>query len=105
MAISSRAKEAVHISNFMIELSFKIFDLVQIYCDSTGALHIAGNSTYSSRTKHIALSFFFLRELVQSGKFTIHHVAIQTMLVDCATKHLTKVQHREILRQIMEFSR
>ncbi len=105
MAISYGAKEAVYLSNFMIELTFTSFDSVPINCDSTGALHLAGNSTYSSRTKHIALRYFFLRELVKSGKITIHHVATTAMLADCATKHLAKIQHQEILRQIVEFSR
>ena len=47
---------------------------------------------YSSRTKHIELRFFFRRELVKRGKITIHDVATQAMLADCATKHLT-IQH------------
>ena len=86
MAITFKIVEVVYIYNFMIEPSFTSFDSVLINCDSAGALHIAGNSTYSSRTKHIALCFLFLRELVKSGKITIHYVATQAMLADCATK-------------------
>ena len=58
MAIISGAKEAVYVYNFITELSFRVFDSVPITCDSTGALHIAGNSKNSSPTKHVALRFF-----------------------------------------------
>ena len=64
---------------------------------------MAGNSTYSSRTKHIALHFFFLRELVKNGKITIHHVPTQNMLADVCTKHLAKTAFRNILSQIKDF--
>ena len=63
----------------MAELGFgKLFKSVPLFSDNTGALHIAGNSTYSSRTKHIALRFVFLKELDKDGRITIHHVARQT---------------------------
>ena len=104
MAISFGGKESTYLSNFMLELDFKSFSSVPINCDSTDALHVSGNSTYSSRTKHIALSFFFLRELVKGGKITIHHVPTQQMLADCATKHLAKTQFGSILQQIKDFS-
>lgn len=104
MAISYGAKGAVYLLNFMIELSFTPFDSVPIHCDITGALHIAGNSMYSSKTKHIALRFFFLRELVKSGNIAIHRVGTHQMLAECATKHLAKIQHQAMLRQIREFS-
>lgn len=56
--------------------------------DRTCALHIASNPTNSSRTKSIAFSFSFLRELVNIGRITIHHVGTHDMLADVATKHL-----------------
>ena len=104
MAISFGGKEATSLSNFMLELGFKSFSSVPINCDSTGALHVAGNSTYSSNTVHIALRFFFLLELVKSGKITIHHVPAQQMFADCATKHLAKTQFGSILQQIKDVS-
>ena len=105
IAAAYGSKEAVYLFNFMTELSFgELFSTVHINCDSTGALHIAGNKRYSSRTKHIALRFFYLRELINDGTITVHHVPTQAMLADCCTKHLSKGAFREILRQINDFS-
>ena len=103
-ALSYGAKEAVYLSNFLKELTFKNFNSVPISCDSTGALTVAGNSTYTARTKHIALRFFFIRELVKEGRITLHYVPTGKMLADCATKHLAKIQFKNILLQIKEFS-
>ena len=54
-ALSYGAGEAVYLSNFLMELGFKTFSLVPVDSDSTGALSVAGNAVFSSRTKHIAL--------------------------------------------------
>ena len=54
-ALSYGAREAVYLSNFLIELGFKTFSSVPIDSDSTGALNVAGNAVFSSRTKHNAL--------------------------------------------------
>ena len=85
-------------------MGFKTFSSVPVNCDSTGALHLEGNATYSSRMKHIALRFFFLRELIKTAEITIHHVGTGNMLAEVATKYLGKVQHHEILRQMKETS-
>ena len=70
-SLSYASKEAVYLSNFLNDLTFKTFNSVPIHCDSTGTLTVAGNATYSSRTKHIAMGFFFIRELVNNEKIKI----------------------------------
>ena len=65
-------KEPVFCSNMMLERSFKEgFNSVPPYIDNTSALHDAGNLTYSPGVKHIALRYFFVRELVEEGKITL----------------------------------
>ena len=70
-ALSYGAREAVYLSNFLIELGFKTFSSAPINSDSTGALSVAGNAIFSSSTKHIALRFFFVRELIKRNKTTL----------------------------------
>ena len=95
------SKEAVYLSNIMAELGFgKLFETVSLFGGTTGALHITGNSTYSSSTKHIALRFYYLKELVKNDKITIHHVATQKQLADVGTKFLIKNTHRHLLNLV-----
>lgn len=87
-ALSYVAKEAVYISNLMQELKFDNLKPTSIRSDSAGALSLAANSMFSSRTKHVALRFFFLRELIKRHRITAHHdVPTQNMLADIATQH------------------
>eukprot|EP00752_Nemacystus_decipiens_P015554 g13877.t1 len=102
-AISYAAREAVYISNFMKELKFKTFGSVPINSDSTGALTVAGNAMHSQRTKHVALRYFFIRELVQRGQIQLQHKPGERMLADVATKFLPKPRFLSIIKQIQEF--
>ena len=89
----------------MTELRFgKRFHSVPLFVDNTGALHMACNSTYSSRTKHNAIRFFFLKELVKEGRITIHHVATTKQLADMGTKFLSKGTHRHLLELIKGYT-
>lgn len=73
--------------------------------DSIGPLHITGNATFSSRTKHIALHFFFLLEMVKSGRITIHKVGTHDMLTYVRTKNLAMNAFNSIIQRIKYFSR
>ena len=104
-ALSYGAREGVCFSIFPMELGFKTLSSVPINSDSTGALSVAGNAMFSSRTKHIALRFFFVRELIKRNKITLHHKPTRQMLADIATKHLTKQIFPELLlQQIKDFT-
>ena len=84
-------KVAVFCSNMLTELGFgKEFAQMPVYCDNTATLHALGNRSFSSRTKHIAMRFFFIRELVTQGRISIHYVQTEDNLADIGTKHLNK---------------
>ena len=68
-------KEAVFCSNMMTELgSGQQFGQVPLYIDNTATLHVLGNQAFSSQTKHIALRYFYVRELVTEGAISIHYI-------------------------------
>lgn len=103
MAYSS--KEGIYVINMLSELGFeKEVNSVPLFGDDTGALHVFGNSTYSARTKHIALRFFFLKELIRDGKLTLHHIPTQNQAADIATKYLSRSTIKRLVGLIKEFS-
>ena len=105
ISMAHASKEAVYLSNMMAELGVgKLFESVPLFGDNTGALHIAGNSTYRSCTKHIVLRCFYLKGLVKDGKITIHYVATQKQLTDVGTKFLTNNTHRHLLNLIEAYT-
>ena len=74
-----------------------------LYIDNTSTLRVAVNRTYSPRAKHIALRYFFVQELVEEGKVTIHYVKSMDQLLDLGTKYLSKHCPRDLIKLINEF--
>ena len=61
------------------------------------------DSTYSRRTKHIALRFFYLREVVASNKIVTCFDGTDKMLADICTKCLNKEKLMEAFAQIKKY--
>ena len=59
---------------------------VPLHIDNTATLHVIGNRAYNSRTKHIALRSFYIRELVSEGKITIRYISTEDQLADVGKK-------------------
>ena len=99
-------KEAVFCSNMMKELRFGTqFEQVPVNIDNTATLHVIGNQAFSSRTKHIALRFFYVRELVNDGAISIHYIPTENQLADIGTKFLNKQRLRLLINSIKNFGK
>ena len=82
----------------LTELGFgKEFAQVPLYCDNTATLHALGNRSFSSRTKHIALRFLFIRELVTEGNISIHYIPMDDNPADIGTKHLNRHRFKHLM--------
>ena len=104
VAAALAMKESVFCSNMMKELGFCTrFDGVRLYIGNISALHVAGNRTFSSRLKHVALPYFFIQELAKEGRITVKYVKADDQLADIGTKHLSKRRQRYLLKLISEF--
>lgn len=74
-----------------------------IYMDSTGALHLAGNATFSGRTKHISTKYYMMRDWIDNGKIRIHHVQGTLQLSDLLTKHLSRPTFQRLKEMIQAY--
>ena len=96
--------EAVYCANMMQELGFgETFKCVLLHIGNTSALHVAGNSTFSSRAKHMALRLFYIREIAKEGKVIIHYVPSENNLPDLGTIILKNSRHRYLIGLISDF--
>ena len=97
-------EEAVYCANMLQELGFgDTFKLVPLHIDNTSAPHVAGNHTFSSRAKHVARRLFYVREVVQESKVSIHYVPTEDNISDLGTKLLNKNRHRYLIGLINDF--
>jgi hypothetical protein len=69
VASTEASKEMIWLQRFMEELGKKQ-ENNRLYCDSQSAVHLAKNSTFHSKTKHIQLRYQFIRSALEDGKDT-----------------------------------
>ena len=70
-------------------MKVEIKDPVAIYCDNTSAINISKNPIMHTKTKHIAIKYHFLRELVQDKEVRLEYVNTKEQIVDIFTKPLS----------------
>ena len=75
----------------------EITELVILYCDNKSAINISNNLVMHTKTKHIAIKYHYLRELVQDKEVKMEYVNKKEQIVDIFTKELPKDTH-EYLR-------
>lgn len=59
-----------------------------VHCDNTSAINISKNPVQHSRTKHIDIQHYFIKELVEGKIVEILHVPAEKQLADIFTKPL-----------------
>ena len=57
--------------------------------DSHSAIHLAKNSTFHSRTKHIGLCYHFIKTLLEDEVLTLREIQRSKNLADMLTKVVT----------------
>lgn len=91
VAINMAAKELEFIKNLLIELdlpNIKLQNKWPLYTDNNGALLLANNPAFHERSKHIAVRFHYIRELVKNSQLDLIHVASKDQKADGLTKAL-----------------
>ena len=71
-----------------MEVGIKIPVLTKLWCHNQAALHIASNSLFHERTKHIEINCHFSREKIQLCLISTEYVKTIEQLGDIFTKAL-----------------
>ena len=71
-------------------MEVEIKELVFVFCDITSAINILKNLVMHSKTKHIAIKYHFVRELVQDKEIRLEYVHTKEKISDIFTKPLSK---------------
>jgi hypothetical protein len=102
IAGAEATKEAVWIRNFINDLRIPgiHIDAVPLYIDNNSALKLTRNPEFHSRSKHIDVKHYFIREKVDEGVINTQLVDTKDNLVDVFTKALPRSTHEDLANRL-----
>ena len=83
------SKEVIWLQRFMEELGKKQ-ENSRFYSDSQSAINIANISAFHSKTKHIQLSYLFIRSVLENGQLKLEKIHTSQNTADMLTKVVTR---------------
>ncbi|GJT24604.1 retrovirus-related pol polyprotein from transposon TNT 1-94 [Tanacetum coccineum] len=82
-------------------LGGKLYNRIPMYCDSKSAIAISCNPVQHSKTKHIDIRYYFIKEHVEKGIVEIYFVGTKYQLADLFTKALPKERFEYLVHRIV----
>ena len=93
VAVAVNCTNIVWIKHLLEGMKHKITDPVTLYCDNTPAINISKNPVMHTKTKHIALKYHYVKELVQDKEVKLKYIHRSEKIADIFTKALPKDAH------------
>lgn len=99
MSMVAAVQEAIWLRTLEEELFQCKLKPTTLYCDNQGAMKLAKNNAFSSRTKHIHVKQQFIHQAVESKVIDPKYVNTNQMLADVLTKGLPREKHCSIIEK------
>ena len=71
-----------------LEVVYSISRPLKLLCDNSAVVSFFRNTRITSRSKHIDVKFFFVKEKVAKSLISVKHTPMTSMLADPLTKGL-----------------
>ena len=108
IALSQRMRDLIPIRSLLKELSNNLGLKINVpithstvFEDNNGALELAREVKYFSRTKHITIKYHHFRDHVKNGNIRICAINTKEQKADIFTKSLDKTQFEYLRKKIM----
>ena len=90
IALSGACQEAVWLRRLLADIGLEQKGPSTIYEDNQGAIELTKNPRFHNRTKHIDVSFHYIREQVNLKTVSVKYCPTNVMLADIITKGLSR---------------
>ncbi|WMV20388.1 hypothetical protein MTR67_013773 [Solanum verrucosum] len=88
MAATGAVNKAIWLKGLVAELSLVELEST-LRCDSQSTIHLIKNQRFYERTKHIDVSFHFIRDVVEERSIKVEKVITNDKIADMLTKRVS----------------
>lgn len=88
-ALALAASELMWLKTLFCELRIPLSQPPVLWCDNLSTVHLSINIVMHSRTKHVEIDIYFVRDLVICGKIRVQHLPSSAQIADILTKPLS----------------
>ena len=101
-AISQATQESVWMRELLRETKFFPDEAppIPIFTDSQSAIDHASSHIEKGRTKHIEVTYHYVREKVEARDVTMSYVPSEVNVADILTKPLPGLRHQRLTKQL-----
>lgn len=87
--MASATTEIMWIQSLLSELKIKSDIKPVLWCDNKSTIYMSANPVLHSRTKHIEIDIYFVRELILKGQLLVNHISGTYQRANILTEALT----------------
>jgi hypothetical protein len=85
-------KEAIWLCHVLTKLGMIQISTTDLRCDNQGAIQLAYNMVYHSKTKHLDLDAHYIQDLVADGTISLAYCPTEQQSTDIFTKSMTEAK-------------
>jgi len=90
IALSTACQEGVWLRRLLSDIEINQNGPSTVFDDNQGAIELSKNPKFQNRTKHIDVSYYYVREQVNLNIISVKHCPTEDMIADVMTKGLSK---------------
>jgi ATP-binding cassette subfamily B (MDR/TAP) protein 1 len=91
IAVTEVSKELLWLKQLACELGFGQ-DKYVLFCDNQSVIHLSKNASFHSRSKHIEVRYYWIRNMLNSKQLQLDKVHADENEVDILTKVVTRAK-------------
>jgi len=99
-SVASATSELMWIKSLLSELKININSKTVLWCDNLSTVSLTANPILHSKTKHMELDMYFVREQVLNGKLQVNHLPSTYQRADILTKPLSAKTFRRLKQEL-----
>lgn len=100
IALSIACQEAVWLRRLLSDIQMKQCGPSTIFEDNQSAIELSRNPKFHNRTKHIDISYHYVREQVNLNTVSVKYCPTEDMLADVMTKGVSKISFEKFRNKL-----